>query len=137
MPPARSQLTELVRRFSTRDEPLAVWGWRSSLYVEAGRRQATRQAQTEAQIYPNPLQGYFLKRYFEDFQAANPPVFADAVGPGNFVFEDRARAHECFPQLRDWVQAHYTLVADLDGTRLYVRDDRLTREHALPVRAAP
>jgi hypothetical protein len=123
--PAHLQLTELVRRFSAPDEPIAIWGWRCSLYVEAARRQATRQAQTEAQIYANPLQSYFLRRYFEDFQAANPPVFADAVGPGNFAFENRARAHESFPPLRAWVQARYTLIADLDGTRLYVRNDRL------------
>ncbi|MEO6873697.1 MAG: hypothetical protein ABI222_02630 [Opitutaceae bacterium] len=133
--PARRRLTELVRRYSTPDEPLAIWGWRTSLYVEAGRRQATRQAQSEAQIYPNALQGYFLRRYFEDFRAANPAVFADAVGPGNFVFEDRSRAHECFPLLRNWVQARYTLVADLDGTRLYVRDDRLPGAHAFPLPA--
>lgn len=122
----RRQLTELVRTFSTADEPLAVWGWRCSLYVESHRRQATRQAQSETQIWPGPLQAYYLRRYFEDFQAANPPVFADAVGPGNYTFSDRAVAHESFPPLRDWVRARYTLVADLDGTRLYVRDDRLT-----------
>lgn len=131
--PSRRQLTELVRRFSRRDEPIAVWGWRCSLYVEAGRRQATRQAQTEAQIYENPLQSYFLRRYFEDVQAANPPVFADAVGPGNFAFEDRNRAHESFPLLRAWIASRYTQIAELDGTRLYVRNDRLPAgEHALP-----
>jgi len=136
--PAHRQLTELVRRFSNPDEPIAIWGWRCSLYVEAGRRQATRQAQSEAQIYANPLQAYFLRRYFEDFQAANPPVFADAVGPGNFAFENRARAHESFAPLRTWVRARYTLVADLDGTRLYVRNDRLAlREHALPALPRP
>jgi hypothetical protein len=52
-------------------------------------------------------------------------VFADAVGPGGFAFTDRDRAHECFPPLRDWVRGHYTQIADLDGTRLYVRNDRL------------
>ncbi len=123
--PGRRELVALVRFFSAPGEPLAVWGWRCSLYVEAGRPQATRQAQSEAQIYAGPLQPYFLRRYLEDFRTANPPVFADAVGPGNFAFEDRGRAHECFPPLRDEVRARYTQVADLDGTRLFVRNDRL------------
>ena len=126
-----------MRQFSHADESIAVWGWRCSLYVEAGRRQATRQAQTEAQIYENPLQSYFLRRYLEDIQSANPPVFADAVGPGNFAFEDRNRAHESFPPLRAWVAARYTQIAELDGTRLYVRNDRLPGERALPALARP
>ncbi len=127
--PARRELADLVRTYSARGEPLAIWGWRCSLYVEAGRPQATRQAQSELQILAGPHQPYFLRRYFEDFQAANPPVFADAVGPGNFAFEQRSLAHECFPPLRDAVRTRYTLVANLDGTRLYVRNDRLPATH--------
>jgi hypothetical protein len=135
---AHAQLAELVRRFSARDEPLAIWGWRSSLYVEASRRQATRQAHTEAQIYAGQWQRYFLQRYLEDFQAANPPVFVDAVGPGNFAFEAPQFAHETFPPLREWVRARYTLVAPLDGTRLFVRNDRLAgAKLALPSASGP
>lgn len=122
----RVQLAALVRALSKREEPLAMWGWRCSLYVEAGRPQATRQAHTEAQIYPGPLQAYFLRRYFEDFQASNAAVFADAVGPGNFAFEQASLAHEAFPPLREFVREHYTLVATLDGTRVYARNDRLS-----------
>lgn len=122
---AHHQLAALVRQLVGRDEPLATWGWRCSLYVEAGRRQATREAHTEAQIYQNPYQGYFLRRYLEDFQRSNPPLFVDAVGPGNFAFENRDRAHEAFPPLRAWVQDRYTLIADLDGTRVFLRNDRV------------
>ncbi|HEX2854932.1 MAG TPA: hypothetical protein VHO24_16985 [Opitutaceae bacterium] len=121
----RRELTKLVREFSAPDEPVGIWGWRCSLYVEAGRSQATRQAQTEAQIHPSPLQSYFLQRYFEDIQATNPPVFVDSVGPGNFAFVSANEAHEVFPPLREWVRTHYTHVASLDGTRFYLRNDRL------------
>jgi hypothetical protein len=133
--PTHRQLVSLVRVFSDRGESLAVWGWRCALYVETGRRQATRQAQTELQIYPTPLQPYFLRRYLEDFTAAQPPVFADAVGPGNFAYVDRNLAHESFPPLREWVRTHYTQIADLDGTRLYVRNDRLTATRVAAARA--
>lgn len=132
MPAARLQISTLIRKLTDPEEPLAVWGWRTSLYVEAGRRQATRQAQTEAQIYPNDYQRYFLRRYFEDFQAAQPSVFADAVGPGNFAFVDPRQAHESFPPLREWVRARYTLIATIDGVRLFVRNDRLGRLSANP-----
>lgn len=123
--PAQLQLAALVRRLSVPGEPLAIWGWRSSLYVESARPQATRQAHTETQIYPGPLQPYFLRRYFEDFQTSNPPVFIDAVGPGNFAFTDRNRAHESFPPLRAVIAARYTYIVTLGGARLYARNDRL------------
>ncbi|MEO6875317.1 MAG: hypothetical protein ABI222_10920 [Opitutaceae bacterium] len=124
--PAHRELTTLVRTYSASDEPLAIWGWRCSLYVEAGRRQATRQAQTEPQMTTGRFRPYYLRRYFEDFKASNPPVFADAVGPGAFAYDDRIGAHESFPPLRAWVESRYTQLTDLDGTRLYVRNDRLT-----------
>ncbi len=122
---AQKQLATLIRRCGAPGEPLAIWGWRSSLYVEAGRPQATRQAHTETQIYPGPLQTYYLRRYFEDFQTSNPPVFVDAVGPGNFAFTDLNRAHESFPPLRAVIAARYTYIATLGGARLYARNDRV------------
>ena len=123
--PAYRALADKVRALTAPGEALAIWGWRSSLYVETGLRQATRQAHSEAQLLPGPWQNYFLRRYLEDFESSNPPVFADAVGPGNFRFQDRRWAHEIFPALNAWVQAHYTQVAEVDDTRLYVRNDRL------------
>ncbi len=132
--PAHRQLTAVVRELVPPGESLGIWGWRCSLYVETGRRQATRQAQSEAQIYENAQQGYFLHRYLDDIVAARPVVFADAVGPGNFAFTDRRRAHEAFAPLRAWIDENYTLVADVDGTRVYLRNDRaaaeLARAHA-------
>ena len=125
--PAQLRLTQLIRQLSDSGEPIAIWGWRSSLYVESARPQATRQAHSGAQIATGPLQSYFLRRYLEDFQRADPPVFIDAVGPGNFVFEDRNRAHESFPPLRAAIAARYTYVVTLGGARLYVRHDRLPR----------
>lgn len=132
--PAQRQLAAIIRRLSDPGEPLAIWGWRSSLYVESGRPQATRQAHTENQIYPGLLQPYFLRRYFEDFQNSQAPVFIDAVGPGNFAFDDLRRAHESFPPLRAAIAARYTYLATLGGARLYCRNDRLPR---LDLVAAP
>ncbi len=125
--PAQLRLTRLIRQLSVPGEPIAIWGWRSSLYVESARPQATRQAHSGAQIHPGPLQPYFLRRYLEDFQNSNPPVFIDAVGPGNFVFEDPDRRHESFPPLRAAIASRYTYLLTLGGARLYARHDRLPR----------
>ena len=119
------ELTARVQAFARPGETLGVWGWRSSLYVETGLAQATSVAQSEPLLIAGPAQTYYLHRYAENLAQAAPPVFVDAVGPGNFRFQARELGHEMFPWLRDWIAANYTLVADLDGTRLYVRNDRV------------
>jgi len=118
-------LVARIRAFTSPGEALGLWGWRSSLYLETGLRQATREGTSLCQIITGPAQIYYLHRYFESLNANPPPVFVDAAGPGNYYFDRRSLGHEVFPRLRDWIAANYTLVADLDGTRLYVRNDRV------------
>ena len=78
------------------------------------RRGSTRQA------------AFFRAQYLRDFEAADPPLFLDAVGPGNFTYEDRSRdGHETFPELARIVRARYSLVADVESVRIYVRRDRM------------
>jgi hypothetical protein len=123
--PAHRQLVAAIKDLTRPGESLGVWGWRSSLYVETGLLQATRQAHTEFQLAAGPWQKYYLCRYYEDLVASAPPVFADATGPGNFRFNNWAASHEIYPLLRDWVGAHYQYFGVLDGVRLYVRRDRM------------
>jgi hypothetical protein len=123
--PAHRQLVAAIKNLSRPGEALGVWGWRSSLYVETGLIQATREAHTEFQLAAGPWQKYYLRRYYEDLVASAPPVFADATGPGNFRFNNWAASHEIYPLLRDWVRAHYEYIGVLDGVRLHVRRDRL------------
>ncbi len=123
--PAHHELVATLRKYSDPGEALGLWGWRSSLYVEAGLRQATREAHTEFLFVTGPWQEFFLRRYMADLRANRPPVFVDAVGPGNFRFPDRKWAHEIFPRLHEWLDKNYLFLTDLDGTRLYVRHDRL------------
>ncbi len=122
--PAHRELTARVRMLTRPGETLGLWGWRSALYVETGLAQATCQAHTESLLIAGPSQSYYLRRYLEKFIANSPPVFVDAVGPGNFRFQDRALGHEVFPFLRQWIKDHYILVGEFDGCRLYVRRDR-------------
>jgi len=96
--------------FSAANEPLAIWGWRASLYVETGRRQATRQAHTEAQLNAGRGSAIFWQRYSRIFRRRIHRSLPMRRA-GNFAFEDRARAHEAFPPLRAWVQSHYTQIA--------------------------
>ncbi len=114
-----------IRQYARPGEALGMWGWMCRYYVLTGLRPATREAHTERLINFTPNIHYYRARYLADLKRSNPPVFADAVGPGNFTYEIRNVAHELVPELAAFIAARYTEVADVDGTRIYVRNDRL------------
>jgi hypothetical protein len=119
-PTVNTPALSAIHRLSSNSDSLAVWGWAPELYVQTQRRQAVREAQTSAQIYPGPLQAHFRRRYLGDLQRNRPAVFVDAVHPGAFTFHDRPQhAHEIFPALHDWLDKNYELDGDYDGLRLY------------------
>jgi hypothetical protein len=115
-------------------EPVAVWGWRSAIYVDTGTIQATREGQTQPQMNGGAWRGYFLERYLEDFRRSNPVLFIDAVGPGNYI-SDRASSHESFEKLAALVRSRYTFLEEIDHARVYVRNDQpLTSSPNHPIR---
>lgn len=123
--PAHRALVARIKTYSSAGESLGVWGWRSSLYVETGLYQASRVAHTESLHVAGPWQKFYLRRFYNDLVAARPPVIVDATGPGNFHFESRSMGLEIYPLLHGWVASHYSCVGEMDGARLYVRQDRL------------
>jgi len=118
-------VVKIIRQYARPGEHLAVWGWMCRYYVLTGMAQATRESHTERLISYSPNREYYRARYLSDLQRTAPPVFIDAVGPGNFVYQQRDVAHELVPELAAYIAAHYKQVADVDGTRIYARHDRL------------
>jgi hypothetical protein len=123
---SRGAVAKVLGRYAQPGEALGMWGWMSSYYVETKLHQATREAHSYAEITDCPYRDYFRRRYLADLQRSAPPVFVDAVGPGNFYFQSRRFAPEAiFPELAAYLRAHYSQVAELQGSRIYVRKDRL------------
>jgi hypothetical protein len=123
-----SRVATAIARYAHAGEYLGQWGWVPRLHVETQMPHATRDCNSSLQITDEPLGEYFRTNYLADLIRNDPPVFVDTVGPKNFYFQDRALAHECFPQLAEFIRSRYTLVADLDSTRIYVRNDRLASQ---------
>jgi hypothetical protein len=113
-----------ILRYARPGEALGHWGWMCRYYVYTGMRQATRDAHIAFLISAGPLRDHYRNRYLADLQRELPPVFIDAVGPGNFAYQNRELGHEILPDLKNFVATHYRPVADLAGTRIYVRNDR-------------
>jgi hypothetical protein len=122
---SQSAAAETLQRISRPDDLVAVWGWMPQILVEANRAHATREAHTALMIYGFASRDFYRDRYLSDLRQIPPPFFLDMVGPGNFAFENRhENGHESLPLLREFIIAHYSLVADVSGTRLYARTDR-------------
>ncbi|MBE2214334.1 MAG: hypothetical protein IAE82_10725 [Opitutaceae bacterium] len=103
-------------------DTMTIWGWASRLHVESGLPQATRDGTTERQIVGNPLLDFYRTRYLFDLRRHQPRFFVEAVGPEFFAYQDRARdGFETWPELREYVAAHYELMREVGSCRIFVR----------------
>ena len=101
-------------------DTLAMWGWTPHLHVETQLPHGTREAHSASQIIQWPLTPFYVDRYLGDLERRRPVWFVDAVGPGAFVFENRAQhAHESVPALRAWIAENYDFEAEIGFMRLY------------------
>lgn len=116
----RTELAERVHRLARPDDVLAVWGWSSHVFVETGLRQITREACSVRSLEPSPYQEFYRHRYLRDFILAAPDLFLDSVGPNSTRYHDPQFGHDqSFPALGAVIRAHYTLVDEFNGARLY------------------
>jgi hypothetical protein len=121
--PWRKPVSHVIRTQARPGERLTVWGWMPGFYVETGLPQGTRDGHTQRMITEWPMRGFYRDRFLRDFRRNRPAWFVDAVGGDNFFFTDRAAAgHEIFAELEEMIRADYTLVADLEGSRIYRRN---------------
>jgi hypothetical protein len=125
----RSSLAAQVAAQTGPDEAIAIWGRADTLYVETGLRQATRVSHTGALIEAGPLRDAFRKRYLADFVAAKPATFLDAVSPAGGQYKAPGFRHEnIFPELARVIAAHYVLVEEFEGARIYRRRDLVNHQ---------
>jgi len=117
----KSEVAKTISEYAQANERMAVWGWMNRYYVETGLIQGTRESHSLRQISKSKQQDYYLKRYVSDLLQNRPVVFVDAVGPKSFYFNERStQGHEKFPIVRAVIEERYTLVAGIDGVRIYV-----------------
>jgi hypothetical protein len=121
------ELAELTRPFLRHADSMAIWGNRSGLYIEMGTPQGVRQGHSgQVQLRPKNEQGYFLRVYWEEFARRRPAVFVDASGGENLGFDTPNQPHEAFRILAEVIRRDYTLLVQRYGTRIYLRNDRVS-----------
>jgi hypothetical protein len=100
---------------------LCVWGYNPTYYSETGMVQATRLSTSGGLIGNHPLRSFFLVTYLHDLTKNKPSVFVDAVAPDQFVImtSREEHGHEVVPEVREFVAAHYELLDEIKGVRIY------------------
>ncbi len=123
----QTEVDRVISKYAREGDCLGIWGWAPRYWVETQTAQATRDGNTNRQIEDSTAREYYRERYIADLLRSRPSVIVDAVGPGSFGYNDRASAgHEGFGALAVFMGAHYSLVCDTKGARIYVRNDRRT-----------
>ncbi len=120
-----SPVAEVVKRYTTDDDKMAVWGWNCQYYVETHLAQGVSENHTQRSIIPNQLRDRYLSRYAQELQKNKPAVFIDAVGPASQILNKPNQQHEQFALINQVIQNQYSLVASVDSVRIYIRRDRL------------
>ena len=60
------------------------------------------------------------------FLESRPPVFIDTAGSGSSGAPNRfEEGYETFSELFDYIHSNYLQVGEIEGTRIFIRKDRL------------
>ncbi len=109
---------------------LTVYGYYNEIYVETQFPSATRMVTVyqHSVVWPELYRPYYIHDLFEK----RPAVFVDALDtPFDFWQEQfvnrRLHSWEKIPEIREFIAQNYTLVKEIEKSRVYLRNDRLER----------
>lgn len=122
----RLEADALIHDLAQPGDQLALWGYAPQVYAATGLAQGTRDSYSYWSIAPSSRRDTYRAVFLEDLRRNRPAFFVDAVGPGSHYYPDRERqGHGTFPELADYVAAHYQPVAARQNLHIYVRRDLL------------
>ena len=117
-------LYRMFDAMSTRDPHLGIWGWAAHEWVYSGLLPATRESSTEFAFRNWGPNGYYRERYLAALRARPPEFFVEAVGPGQFLFNERTTyGVGSLPGLGEFVSGGYQRLMDDGDTDVYMRKD--------------
>lgn len=121
-----SPVAKEVMKYAKSGEPLVVWGWMCSYYVETRMPQGVAENHSQRSVLFKPMLKQYQQRYLSDVLRSYPPVFVDAVGNHDLWLTDRqTQGHEIIKPLKRFIAAHYRYMGMVNDTRIYVRKDRI------------
>lgn len=121
-----SAVITALKKYSKEKDYMVVWGWQCAYYVEAQLAQGTAENHSERSIFDHKMRRTYRDRYIKDINRTKPAIILDAVGRNSHWVQDTAtQGINSFPELSLFVKENYADLGLFDGTRLYVRKDRI------------
>jgi len=109
-----ARIASAIRTVAPAGQRLVAWGWMPALYVRTGMAPGTRHAVCHFVIDPGPARERMRATFLDDVRTERPDIIVDAVAGGCFRWSwDRTDRLESFPELFEFVTAHYALVSEM------------------------
>ncbi len=122
-----------IRRHSSPNETMVVWGWQNNLHVETGLLTGSRFIPLYHPVVDGPQQAYFMDVYQHDLVVNQPDIFVDAVSlhPGRGYNQYPVRR---YAPVQAILMHDYQLVETVAGAKIY---RRLPQRDGLAYRISP
>lgn len=118
------EVIKTINDHSTSGDYIVIWGWSNTFYADTDLIMGTRYTDTSGIINEGPFQKYFLSAYLSDLAKNKPKIFLDAITPHAAKFFYRKDfGFENFPDVKQYIDLHYNFVAEIEGYRIFVRND--------------
>jgi hypothetical protein len=109
-----ARIASAVRSIAPPGARLVVWGWMPALYVRTGMAPGTRHTVCHFVIDRGPAREHLRAGFLDDVRTERPEVIVDAIAAGCFRWGwGSTQRLDSFPELFEFVQAHYDLVSEL------------------------
>ncbi|MFT4734003.1 MAG: hypothetical protein ACI9DJ_001620 [Algoriphagus sp.] len=117
-----------VLKYASSNDQLVVWGEAGKLYLETKMLQGSKWSFTYWGMYDEKIKSEFKEDFLSEIKDGRIPVIVDANKPGNQFINRGNNGIETFPELYKYTQENYTMTADIEGMRVFVRNDRTLRK---------
>jgi hypothetical protein len=113
---------EVIGKYAPPGEKMAVWGWKTDLYIQTGLTLGTRYGDSFHQLTKSEQQDYYLNNYLLDLKINKPKIFVDAITSSSFFFNEIQDRHENYSMIDSYIKENYTKVGEVDQIRIYIRN---------------
>ena len=131
--PASATIGRWVRGHTQPSDTILVWGLDSGVYLTAERAPAGRYPYHLPLVTPAYTSSTLISAWVADLAAHPPQVIVDSEAADGFWAENNdflrapapgtegGRTVDLLDPLRAWASAHYRLVTEIDGRKIYAR----------------
>jgi len=112
-----SEISKVIKKFSSPKDFLVIWGWGGEYYVQSQRMQGTMLNHRDTSVEYDL--GNARALYVSDIARTKPKVFIDI----NSREDEQQYIYEKFPALKLYIDTHYNYYGKVDKGRIFIRKD--------------